>query len=157
MIPWHFYLLWPGKLFVHLGSLYTLCHWRYSLGWKIFCCCCSMEHKQLVCPSLPSLSFSFSLFPSLNFPPSPSPSTYPQGSPSPLIQLWSGECCELPQQIWLEPGQTTVSHRDVEIFFHHQRAHKRTHNNYASNTLNYRFPSFGGYWKCICLAGDRGA
>jgi len=24
-------------------------------------------------------------------------------------------------------------------------------------TLNYRFPSFAGYWKRICLAEDRGA
>jgi len=24
-------------------------------------------------------------------------------------------------------------------------------------TLNYRFPSFAGYWKRICLAGDHGA
>jgi len=23
--------------------------------------------------------------------------------------------------------------------------------------LNYRFPSFAGYWKRICLAEDRGA
>ena len=97
------------------GWNFTLLWWQYTMAWG------QWRSQDLVSGGAqPSLFYffpfhpfpTFSPFPNIPYPQFPTPFSFtlpssPALDPSPKWNAVLGECCELPQRIWAEPGSQT--------------------------------------------------